>query len=483
MGAHASTRVGVAPLLPKEELMARKNLTDRLLQSLKPAQPGSRYIVMDSVVPGLGVRVTPKGRITFVLVARFPPKTTSSRRELGRYNAMSLEKARSRAREWIETIQRGVDPKVEARELQIEKKAAAKNTFGAVVQDYLDGYAIGLDRANPLKRTGLEIERALRFEFLNDRKLPDGTFVKGLRDLPIADVKPKHISEMVAHTIARGSRGGARNYLGIVKAFFNWAIAMGKYGLETSPCDRMKPKAIFGVEHKRTRLHSERELLAIWRAAHRLGYPYGPFFHFLIISGKRKAEPTGAKWSEFDLKNREWIVPGERTKNKIPHLVYITDGMLSILKSLPRFRGPEAGPYLFSTTFGIKPINGFGKLKERLDRYAHEEYVKLLEEEGESSVGYDMDHYTIHDFRKDIRTKLSDKRLGVSRDVARLVIGHTIGGLDGVYDLYAYQEEKRHALEQWEAHLRAIGCLMDYAEPWEFGRTPSNRRRFFPKSG
>jgi integrase len=461
--------------------MARKNLTDRLLQSLKPAPSGSRYIVMDSVVPGLGVRVSAKGKITFVLVARFPPNPNSSKRELGRYDAMSLEKARSRAREWIEVIQRGADPKFEARELKIEKDAAAQKTFGAVVQDYIDNYAVGLDRAKPLKSTGLEMERALISEFLNDRKLPDGTVQKGLRDMPIADVRPKHISEMLAHTIARGPRGGARNYLGIVKAFFNWAIAMGKYGLETSPCDRMKPKAIFGVKHKRTRLHSERELLAIWRAAFRLGYPYGPFFHFLIISGKRKAEPTGAKWSEFDLKNREWTVPGERTKNKVPHLVYITEGMLNILKSLPRYQGAESGPFLFSTTFGIKAINGFSKIKETLDTYALEEYIKIMEDSGENPAGYKIEHYTIHDFRKDIRTTLS--KLGVSRDVARLVIGHTIGGLDGVYDLYAYKDEKRDALEKWEAHLRAIGCDMEYAEPWKHGRTPSNRRRFFPKSG
>src|SRR5690606_29751746 len=149
--------------------------------------------------------------------------------------------------------------------------------------------AVGPDRAKPLKRTGLETERALLTEFVNDRKLPDGNMQKGLRDMPIVDVKAKHISDMLSHTIARGSRGGARNYLGIVKAFFNWAIATGKYGLEISPCDRMKPKAIFGPKLKRTRLHSDRELLAIWRAAFRLGYPYGPFFHFLIISGKRKA--------------------------------------------------------------------------------------------------------------------------------------------------------------------------------------------------
>jgi hypothetical protein len=52
--------------------MARKRLTDRTIQSLKPARVGARYDVMDADVPGLGVRVTDKGQRTFILIARWP---------------------------------------------------------------------------------------------------------------------------------------------------------------------------------------------------------------------------------------------------------------------------------------------------------------------------------------------------------------------------------------------------------------------------
>jgi hypothetical protein len=40
--------------------MAKKRLTDRTLRTLKPAQLGRRYDIMDADVPGLGVRVTDK---------------------------------------------------------------------------------------------------------------------------------------------------------------------------------------------------------------------------------------------------------------------------------------------------------------------------------------------------------------------------------------------------------------------------------------
>ena len=49
--------------------MPKRTLTDRFLKSLKPAGAGKRYIEWDALVPSLGVRVTDKGKITFVLVA------------------------------------------------------------------------------------------------------------------------------------------------------------------------------------------------------------------------------------------------------------------------------------------------------------------------------------------------------------------------------------------------------------------------------
>ena len=52
--------------------MAKRTLNDRTLKALKPAAAGTRYDVMDLVVPGFGIRVTDRGQRTFILIARFP---------------------------------------------------------------------------------------------------------------------------------------------------------------------------------------------------------------------------------------------------------------------------------------------------------------------------------------------------------------------------------------------------------------------------
>jgi hypothetical protein len=56
-----------------------------------------------------------------------------------------------------------------------------------------------------------------------------------------------------------------------------------------------------------------------------------------------------------------------------------------------------------------------------------------------------MPGWTIHDLRRTARSLLS--RVGVSRDHAERVLGHVIGGVEGVYDRHAYFDEKAAALD------------------------------------
>src|SRR5687768_12206070 len=83
----------------------RANLTEEAIDALAPKR--RRYIVMDRQMPWLGVSVSPKGKKTFVMVARFNSKHPT-RRALGK---ITLEAARDKARDWHKQLSRGVDPK------------------------------------------------------------------------------------------------------------------------------------------------------------------------------------------------------------------------------------------------------------------------------------------------------------------------------------------------------------------------------------
>src|SRR5262245_37688969 len=95
-----------------------KALTDKFIKGLKPTERGE---VLDSVVPGLALRVSPTSK-TFVLIHRFPGSCNPTRRSLGKYGAITLMDARIKARRWLEMIERGRDPAIE---LERERLAEA----------------------------------------------------------------------------------------------------------------------------------------------------------------------------------------------------------------------------------------------------------------------------------------------------------------------------------------------------------------------
>ena len=89
----------------------RVNFTDRMLKALRPAPQGT-YDKWDSIVPGFGVRVSAVGRRTFTLTARYPGSHNPTRRALGEYGAITLVKARNKARNWLESLRTGKDPRL-----------------------------------------------------------------------------------------------------------------------------------------------------------------------------------------------------------------------------------------------------------------------------------------------------------------------------------------------------------------------------------
>jgi integrase len=147
---------------------------------------------------------------------------------------------------------------------------------------------------------------------------------------------------------------------------------------------------------------------------------------------------TGARRSEVS-ERKLWSIPIARVKSKAAHVVPLTDDVLATLERLPRF---ARGDHLFSTTMGVKAVNGFSKIKARFDKAVSKE------------LGREIEPYVIHDIRRTVRTRLST--LPIPDLVRELVIGHTQQGLHKIYDQHAYLDEKRHALELWAKRLRDI---------------------------
>jgi integrase len=397
----------------------RKVLTDRALKALRPAAAGARYEIFDAVVPGLAVRVTATGSRSFVLVSRYPGSKHPTRRAIGEYGAVTLDQARAEARKWLALLQQGKDPKVEqerARQAELRKQA---HTFTNVAEEYIKSHA-------SKKRTARVIARDIRKELI-------GRW--GAR--PVADITREDVKTLIKDIADRPAPYMAHLVLAYSKSLFNWALE-ADYGLEASPAASIKPGLLVGAKEPRQRVLSDAEIAALWRASEAIGYPFGPLYQLLLLTGTRLNEAAGARWREIDLDKRLWVIPPERFKSNAAHLVPLTHQALAVIEPLQRF---AKGDCLFSSTWGGKPVSGFSKAKDRIDALMAAELGKL-------------EPWRIHDIRRTVRTRLAS--LKVSDTVAEMVIGHGKKGLQRVYDQHQYEPELREALTLWGAKLRDI---------------------------
>jgi integrase len=174
-------------------------------------------------------------------------------------------------------------------------------------------------------------------------------------------------------------------------------------------------------------------------------------FRLLILTGARKSEVGEAHWNEFDLPKRMWTIPSARMKMAAPHVVPITDDMVTVLERLPRF---ACGDCLFSTSFGAKPVDGFSQAKVRLDRRMLHTLRAMARARGEDPTSVKLEHFVIHDIRRTMRTRLSG--LPIEDRVREMMIAHAAPGMHRIYDQHKYLLEKQRGFQLWNDMLRSI---------------------------
>jgi integrase len=254
---------------------------------------------------------------------------------------------------------------------------------------------------------------------------------------------------------------------------FKWAVHHDL--IEASPIASLEQRWVLDGAKlgPRQRTLNPTELAALWRAAGRVGYPYGPLYYLLLLTGCRLNEVAKSQWSEFHPELRRairdaqaagrrvdwsavpdtaklWTIPAARFKSDAEHLVPLSDDTCAVLEMLPRFGGCD---FVFTTT-GEIPINGLSKSKERLDGRMLRTLRALARLRGDDPGSVKLASWVNHDLRRVVRTHLA--ALDVADHVAEMVLGHGRRGLQRVYDQHRYEPQIRDALQRWAARLRKI---------------------------
>ncbi len=381
-------------------------LTEQFLRSLQPKSV--RYEVPDNVITGLRITVQPSGVMSWVL--RYRVGRRQRKWSLGRYPSLGLADARDLAQEGHLKIARGGDPAAE----KIERRTVLGDDSVAAV---VEAYNARECRALKSKETANLLRR-------------DVVGAWGHRRL--AEVRRAEVHALVDRCLDQGMPVRANKLLGVMRRLWRWAIARGF--ADASPVEGIKPPH---REVSRDRVLNDAELVAIWRAGEQVGWPFGPILSLLVLSGARRTEVSGARWSEIDFKRRLWTIPRERRKGSVlAHDVPLSDAVIGILRALPRFDSDFLFP---AQKRGKGHFSGYAKAKERLDQLSG------------------ISGWRLHDLRRTVATGL--QALGARLEVIDEVLGHASGsraGIVGVYQRHRFEKEKRAALDSWSRHIQGL---------------------------
>ena len=256
---------------------------------------------------------------------------------------------------------------------------------------------------------------------------------------PIHDITQHDLAAVINSIKQRGSPGQARELFGRAKALWRWAIGCGAYGLTASPADRLGSKALVGSKKSRTRVLSDDELRCLWQALDAEQYPWQPLYTLLVMSGQRLSDVSQRQLAGVRFQAEAVDHPGQplQDRRRAGRATHQRDaGAARHAAAIRRRRVPvsrPAGVARQSPTFQSRSCDS--------TRACESSCRNCPTGSCTTFVG---------------RCARSCRALPVEQHVRELVIGHSKPGLQRCYDLYQYVDEKRTALELWQAKLRDI---------------------------
>ncbi|MDA5479691.1 tyrosine-type recombinase/integrase [Yersinia intermedia] len=420
---------------------AGKPLSSKAIEMMKPTDKNKA-----DTGENRGLRVTcgTSGIKTFFYRYSSPVTNKLSQVKIGSFPQTSLAMARMKLQELKQIRNEGRCPgselKYEKQRLleESQKPKAAVLTVEGLVELYLteriedrksaDGKIIPGARK---KKGQKEVRRTLE----NDAVAKLGTRVA-------AEITRKDIVALVNGVIERGAKVQAGNLLRELSSAYEFAIGLGHFDDSFANPALLAKSSLRQTNIKLTcergiRIFSEKELTKFlqWLP----GSAYTPtiknVLRLTLWTGCRTGEVCNMAWEDVELE--KGTIHLRETKTGIERDVQLSNQAIDFLKVLRL----TSDKYLFPSQATKKPVQ---------QKYLTENSWRLRE----GGQMLDIPHWTPHDLRRTVRTGLS--RLQCPNEVAEAVLGHTRGGVEGIYNLYKYDAECKKWLQVWADYLDNI---------------------------
>jgi integrase len=378
----------------------RKTLTDTMIAAL-PRRAGETYYFADPEMPKHGVRVRTVGPGTYTVITRNRYGKQKWVR-IGSTAEMPIAEARDRARAVLRRIEAGQDP--------FEAPQAQPDSVAAVAENWLIRHV----EKNKLRTAG------------EMRRIVTKYVTPHIGALHFVDVRRKQIAELLDFIQDKHGSAQADAVLAVLRSMATFTAARDEdYEMPFVRGMKRVPKG----DRKRSRILDDVELRAVWQHAEGAG-DFGALVQLLLLTAQRLDKVADLQWGDISPEG-VWTIRTEEGEKGNAGALQLPDIARQIIARQPRF---VSNPYIFAGQQGRRAFTS--KNKAAFDR----------------SCG--VAGWRLHDLRRTARSLMS--RAKVLSEHAEKVMGHAIGGVEGVYDVYEYLPEKSEALRKLAALIERI---------------------------
>ncbi|MCH7672314.1 MAG: tyrosine-type recombinase/integrase [Proteobacteria bacterium] len=375
---------------------------------------------------GLYLRVKPNGTKLW-LYNYFKPFTKKrSNISLGQYPKVTLGKARDLKQDYQSLLIQNIDPRDSRIEQEALGKQAHDNTFEVVYRKWLNTKeGVWSDSYRTRLTNAIELHILPTLGKLPIHKLNAPDTIKFLE--PLAERRAletvrklcRWINEVMVFATNTGLVD-ANRLSGIGKAF----QAPKVINRPTIKPEEL-PKFLKDLEQAGNDITVKCQIL------------------WLLNTLVRPGEGAGTRWEEIDLENKLWEIPAERMKKRRPHIVPLTDQMLSLLEIM-------------------KPISQHREFVFPSRNHPREPINKESANMAIKRMGY-KGKLVAHGLRSLASTTLNEQEF--PHDVIEAALAHVDpNAIRGIYNRAEYIEQRRVMLQWWSDHIEQDATGINPAE-------------------
>lgn len=392
-------------------------LTDTTIKAIKPTDKTTTHTDGD----GMHLEVTPKGSKRWRFRYRYNSKAKLV--SLGVYPEVSLKEARTKRADARKDISKGIDP--------FPSKAKAKEVIQIAIQQdkTFKYYADYWETKVTDDVTETHINRT--------KKGFKADVFPYIGDMPMNNIKPKDIINLVNVMADRGAKESAKKVFSSVSRVYQIGMANFPDSIERNPTKDIKLSDVLG---KTKKTH-----YPIITDAKELGVLLNlvdDYSGFILVKLAVKmianvfVRPLNiryADWADINLDTKQWIIPKDKMKTKNELIVPLSKQVIHILEEASIATGSKTGLVFPSPRSLTQPMSDATM-------------VNLLRR-----IGYDKTEIVAHSFRGIFSTIAHEE--AKSHNVIETQLAHSVGSsVSQAYNRAVYLKE-RIEIMQWYSDL------------------------------